>query len=84
MPDPSFGDFVGESLPALGRYAYALTGNVHAAEDLVQDTLVKLSGVWSRVRRDGNPGRLAGLGPTSALSGGCWTQTRKRYVDAVS
>ena len=55
MSDQSFADFVGDSLPALGRYAYALTGDVHAAEDLVQDTLVKLSGVWSRVRRDGNP-----------------------------
>lgn len=55
MPDPSFADFVGESLPALGRYAYALTGDAYAAEDLVQDTLVKLSGAWSKVRRDGNP-----------------------------
>jgi DNA-directed RNA polymerase specialized sigma24 family protein len=55
MSDPSFADFVGDSLPALGRYAYALTGDVHTAEDLVQDTLVRLSGVWSRVRRDGNP-----------------------------
>jgi RNA polymerase sigma-70 factor (sigma-E family) len=55
MPDRSFADFVGDSLPALGRYAYALTGDVHAAEDLVQDTLVKLSRVWSRVHGDGNP-----------------------------
>jgi RNA polymerase sigma-70 factor (sigma-E family) len=55
MPDPKFDDFVGESLPALSRYAYVLTGNVHAGEDLVQDTLVKLAGAWSRVRREGNP-----------------------------
>jgi DNA-directed RNA polymerase specialized sigma24 family protein len=55
MPVPSFADFVGESLPALGRCAHALTGDAHAAEDPVQDTLIKLSGVWSRVRRDGNP-----------------------------
>jgi DNA-directed RNA polymerase specialized sigma24 family protein len=55
MPDSSFTEFVGDSLPALTRYAYALTGNVHAAEDLRQDTFVKLAGAWRRVRRDGNP-----------------------------
>jgi RNA polymerase sigma-70 factor (sigma-E family) len=52
---PTFAEFAGESLPTLSRYAYALTGNVHASEDLVQDTLVKLAGAWRRVRRDGNP-----------------------------
>lgn len=55
MPDPSFAEFAGDSLPALTRYAHALTGNVHASEDLVQDTLVKLAGAWRRIRRDGNP-----------------------------
>lgn len=55
MPDQDFADFVGTSLPTLTRYAYALTGERHAAEDLVQDTLVKLSRGWRRVRRDGNP-----------------------------
>jgi Sigma-70 region 2 len=53
--DSTFERFVGDSLPALARYAYALTGNVHAGEDLVQDTLVKLAGAWRRVRHDGNP-----------------------------
>jgi RNA polymerase sigma-70 factor (sigma-E family) len=55
MRDPGFTEFVGESLPALHRYAYALTGNIHAGEDLVQDTLVKLAGAWRRIRDDGNP-----------------------------
>jgi RNA polymerase sigma-70 factor (sigma-E family) len=55
MPDAKFAEFVGQALPGLSRYAYALTGNTHAGEDLVQDTLVKLAGAWSRVRRDGNP-----------------------------
>lgn len=55
MPDSSFAEFVGASLPALTRYAYALTGDVHASDDLVQDTLVKLARGWRRVRRDGNP-----------------------------
>lgn len=55
MRDPSFDDFVGECLAALSRYSYVLTGDVHAAEDLVQDSLVKLAGAWGRVRREGNP-----------------------------
>lgn len=55
MRDSTFAEFVGESLPALTHYAYALTGDAHAAEDLVQDTLVKLAGAWRRVRSDGNP-----------------------------
>src|SRR5215813_588956 len=55
MAEPAFERFVGESLPALMRHAHALTGNVHAAEDLVQDTLVRMAGVWRRIDRDGNP-----------------------------
>jgi photosystem II stability/assembly factor-like uncharacterized protein len=54
MRDSTFTEFVGVSLPTLSRYAYALTGNVHAGEDLVlvQDTLVKLAGRWRHVKRD--------------------------------
>jgi len=55
MPASTFDDFVGECLPALSRYAYVLTADMHASEDLVQDTLVKLAGAWGRVRREGNP-----------------------------
>jgi RNA polymerase sigma-70 factor (sigma-E family) len=51
----AFRRFVGESLPALMRHAYALTGNIHAGEDLVQDTLVRMMGAWRRIDRDGNP-----------------------------
>ena len=55
MRDPGFAEFVGESLPALNGYAYALTGDTHAGDDLVQDTLVKVAGAWRRIRQDGNP-----------------------------
>lgn len=55
MTDSSFADFVGQSLPSLTRYAHALTRDAHAAEDLVQDTLVRMSGAWRRVQRGGNP-----------------------------
>lgn len=36
------------------RAAYLLTGDLHRAEDLLQEALVKLAGRWDRVR-DGNP-----------------------------
>jgi len=32
MAESSFGQFVGDSLPALMRHAYALTGDAHAGE----------------------------------------------------
>lgn len=55
MSKQTFEEFVDECLPVLGRYAYALTGNRHAGEDLVQETLVKLMGAWRRINVDGNP-----------------------------
>jgi len=55
MRVPTFEEFAGQCLPALHRYAYVLTGDVHASEDLVQDTLVKMAGAWRRIRADGNP-----------------------------
>jgi RNA polymerase sigma factor (sigma-70 family) len=55
VPEPSFDDFVHEALPVLTRYARALTGEVHSADDLVQSSLVKVSGAWRRIRHDGNP-----------------------------
>src|SRR5262245_40328967 len=53
--DSSFDEFVEGHIAALDRYAYALTGDRHAADDLVQETLVRVAGAWRRVRRDGNP-----------------------------
>lgn len=44
-----FEDFVRHRSAALQRTAYLLTGNHHDAEDLVQRSLVKAVGVWSRI-----------------------------------
>ena len=55
MADSAFERFVGESLAALTRHAYALTGDRHSGEDLVQDTLVRVAGAWRRIDKDGNP-----------------------------
>lgn len=39
----------------LRRVAYALCGDWHDADDLLQTALTKLYVAWSRVERDGNP-----------------------------
>jgi RNA polymerase sigma-70 factor (sigma-E family) len=44
-----FAGFVRQNTPALLRTAYLLTGNAHQAEELVQDTLVRLYQKWDRV-----------------------------------
>lgn len=55
MPDTTFDEFLREALPGLARYAHVLAGDRHAAEDLLQDSLLKAMGAWPRIRQDGNP-----------------------------
>jgi RNA polymerase sigma-70 factor (sigma-E family) len=50
--EAEFSAFVAERGHALFRTAYALTGNQHAAEDLLQVSLAKLVLYWSRVVTD--------------------------------
>lgn len=47
--DVGFAAFVREHTPALLRTAYLLTGSGSAAEELVQDVLVRLYPKWERV-----------------------------------
>ncbi|MET7403090.1 sigma-70 family RNA polymerase sigma factor [Dactylosporangium sp. NPDC005572] len=54
-----FASFVRRDLAALSGYAYVLTGDRHQAQDLVQDTLVRLARVWDRVDPAGNPSAFA-------------------------
>jgi RNA polymerase sigma-70 factor (sigma-E family) len=56
-PPEDFGAYVTTRLPALYRYARVLTGNVHDAEDVVHDALVRVGAAWWRVRRKENPER---------------------------
>jgi DNA-directed RNA polymerase specialized sigma24 family protein len=42
-------EFVAARSFALRRIAYALTGDLHRAEDLVQGALAKLAGRWRKV-----------------------------------
>jgi RNA polymerase sigma-70 factor (sigma-E family) len=49
-PEVGFAGFVRANTPALLRTAYLLTGNAQHAEELVQDTLVRLYPKWDRVQ----------------------------------
>ena len=48
----TFDEFVRGRAAALDRYACALTGNRHSANDLVQETLIKVLGAWRRIAAD--------------------------------
>ncbi len=50
-----FEDFVRARSTALARCAYLLTGNVHLAEDLLQDTLARVAERWRSIERTGDP-----------------------------
>lgn len=48
-------EFVAARQQALLRTAYLLTGDRHLAEDLVQNTLVRVAARWQRVAAAGSP-----------------------------
>ncbi|HSV41089.1 MAG TPA: SigE family RNA polymerase sigma factor [Nocardioidaceae bacterium] len=50
-----FETFVHARSAALARTAYLLTGDVHAAEDLLQETLARSAERWSKIIRGGDP-----------------------------
>ncbi|MEV0154001.1 SigE family RNA polymerase sigma factor [Micromonospora sp. NPDC050686] len=51
----SFEAYARERGAALSRHAYLLTGDHHLAEDLVQQTLLRVAGRWRRVVAGGDP-----------------------------
>ncbi len=51
--DAAFSDFVAARQSHLRRIAYALCGDWHRAEDLLQTALTKLYVAWPRIRHDG-------------------------------
>lgn len=51
--EASYVEFVTARQQHLGRIAYAVTGDRHRAEDLLQTALVKLYRAWPRVQRNG-------------------------------
>jgi RNA polymerase sigma-70 factor (sigma-E family) len=53
--DGEFTAFVNERGDVLLRVAYALAGNQHGAEDLLQNALAKAYARWPRIRGDAEP-----------------------------
>lgn len=53
--DEEFSAFVAAHSDRLLRYGYVLTGSSVEAEELAQETLVKVYLAWDRVRQDGSP-----------------------------
>ncbi|SEB75490.1 RNA polymerase sigma-70 factor, sigma-E family [Nocardioides exalbidus] len=51
--EEAFTDFVAARQAHLRRIAYALTGDWHRAEDLLQTALTKLYVAWPRIRTEG-------------------------------
>jgi len=54
-PDDGFDAFVVARMGALLSYAHLLTGNRHAAEDVVQSALARTAVAWAGVRDKDNP-----------------------------
>lgn len=59
MSPDDFDRFVAANGNGLLRTAYLMAGDLHEAEDLVQDTLFKVAAKWPRVRRMENPAAYA-------------------------
>ncbi len=52
---PTFEEYAAATWPSLYRRAYLLSGNHADAEDLAQQTIIKVHGAWSRVNRSASP-----------------------------
>ena len=57
--EAAFVEFATARAPGLFRSALLLTGEWHAAEDLVQETLGQVFARWTRVTRADNPAAYA-------------------------
>lgn len=53
--EASFLEYLRVDVTALSRTAYLLTGDRHLAQDLVQETLLRVVGRWSRITAVGDP-----------------------------
>ena len=79
--DGEFADFVRTNTPALTRTAYLLCGDSLAAEELVQETLVRLYPKWQLVHsRRGTPR----LRPTRYLANQFVNQSRRPWRREVT
>ena len=59
MSTHEFRDWAAAARPGLRRTAYLLSGDWHQAEDLTQETLLRIYAVWRRVSAAGPPDAYA-------------------------
>jgi RNA polymerase sigma-70 factor (sigma-E family) len=71
-----FEAYVRETGPALLRFGHVLTLDRSAAEDLAQETLIRVGLAWTRVRKDGNP-----VGYAQRTMVNLFLNRRRRRVD---
>jgi RNA polymerase sigma-70 factor (sigma-E family) len=84
--DMTFDEFVDSRLPALLRYAVMLTGEPHTAQDLVQDTMIKVQLKWRRVIESNSPERYVRRMLTNAyidLHRGSWLRRVVLRADPI-
>lgn len=83
MTDTEYAAFVAANWDRYLRVAYLLTGTEHAAEELLQDTLVKLYSRWRRVAAVGDPNayvrRMLANGNVSR-----WRRSRREHLVDVA
>jgi len=79
MTDTEYAAFVAANWDRYLRLAYLLTGSEHAAEELLQDCLVKLYSRWRRVAATGDPNayvrRMLANGNVSR-----WRRSRREHL----
>jgi RNA polymerase sigma-70 factor (sigma-E family) len=73
-----FDSFVAQSTGVLIRTAYLIVGDLPEAEDLVQETLLKVAARWHRVRRMEHPVAYARRILVNLALGGAATRGRRR------
>jgi RNA polymerase sigma-70 factor (sigma-E family) len=80
-PDADFAAYVTNRLPALLRLGYALTGNPHDADDLVQEVLERVGLRWASIRKQGNPDAYIRKAMVNARTSG-WRRRRSETLVA--
>jgi RNA polymerase sigma-70 factor (sigma-E family) len=80
---PEFRDWATAARPRLRRTAYLLSGDWHLAEDLAQETLLRMYAVWRRVAQIGAPDAYARRTLINAYRSTLRRPSRREYLTDV-
>jgi RNA polymerase sigma-70 factor (sigma-E family) len=85
MSQDNFDRFVADNANSLVRTAYLIVGDLHDAEDLVQEALFKVAAKWPRVRRMDSPlGYARRIVVNKALRGGSKRSRNRAELSAIA